>query len=167
MLVSLHSTLDEILFNTVNKIIVQPHMELTTLKKISYKPGLFTSLTSPATSSMSFTRHTDLSVPEMLLFLKLVPTLEPLYWCPLCLECIYISSWHGWLLCFIHVCLCESLELCPTLRDSMGSSPPGSSVHGILQARILEWVAISYFRDLPNQGPNPCLSPLLHWQTNP
>ena len=32
---------------------------------------------------------------------------------------------------------------CPTLCDPMDSSPPGSSVHGILQARILEWVAIS------------------------
>ena len=38
----------------------------------------------------------------------------------------------------------KSLEPCPTLCDPMGSSPPGSSVHGILQARILEWVAISF-----------------------
>ena len=37
MLVSLHSTLDELLFNTVNKIMVQPHMELSTLKEIPYK----------------------------------------------------------------------------------------------------------------------------------
>ena len=35
------------------------------------------------------------------------------------------------------------LQSCPTLRDPMDCSPPGSSVHGILQARILEWVAIS------------------------
>ena len=34
-------------------------------------------------------------------------------------------------------------QLCPTLCDVMDCSPPGSSVHGILQARILEWVAIS------------------------
>ena len=34
-----------------------------------------------------------------------------------------------------------SLQSCPTLCDSMDCSPPGSSVHGILQARILEWVA--------------------------
>ena len=34
----------------------------------------------------------------------------------------------------------------PTLCDPMGCSPPGSSVHGILQARILEWVAISFSR---------------------
>ena len=35
------------------------------------------------------------------------------------------------------------LQSCPPLCDPMDSSPPGSSVHGILQARILEWVAIS------------------------
>ena len=37
-----------------------------------------------------------------------------------------------------------SLQSCPTLCDPMDSSPSGSSVHGILQARILEWVAISF-----------------------
>ena len=37
-------------------------------------------------------------------------------------------------------------QSCPTLCDSVDCSPPGSSVHGILQARILEWVAISYSR---------------------
>ena len=36
-----------------------------------------------------------------------------------------------------------SLQLCMTICNSMDCSPPGSSVHGILQARILEWVAIS------------------------
>ena len=35
-------------------------------------------------------------------------------------------------------------QLCPTLRDPMDPSPPGSSVHGILQARMLEWVAIPF-----------------------
>ena len=35
-------------------------------------------------------------------------------------------------------------ESCPTLWDPMDCSPPGSSVHWILQARILEWVAISF-----------------------
>ena len=37
-------------------------------------------------------------------------------------------------------------QSCPTLWDPMNCSPPGSSVHGVLQARILEWVAIFYFR---------------------
>ena len=48
----------------------------------------------------------------------------------------------------IHTCvgvctsLCSVTRSCPTLRNSMDCSPPGSSVHGISQARILEWVAI-------------------------
>ena len=37
----------------------------------------------------------------------------------------------------------KSLKSCPTLRDPIHSSPPGSPVPGILQARTLEWVAIS------------------------
>ena len=36
----------------------------------------------------------------------------------------------------------KSLQSCPTLCDPMDCSPPGSSVHEILQLRILEWVAI-------------------------
>ena len=38
--------------------------------------------------------------------------------------------------------LCLVAQSCPTLCDRMDCSPPGSSVHGILQARILEWVAM-------------------------
>ena len=40
----------------------------------------------------------------------------------------------------------KSLQSCPTLCDPIGDSPPGSPVPGILQARILEWVAISFSR---------------------
>ena len=39
----------------------------------------------------------------------------------------------------------KSLQSCPTLSDPIDGSPPGSSVHVILQARILEWVAVSVF----------------------
>ena len=38
----------------------------------------------------------------------------------------------------------KSLQLCPTLCDPVDGSPPGSPVPGILQARTLEWVAISF-----------------------
>ena len=38
------------------------------------------------------------------------------------------------------------LQLCPTLWDPIECSPPGSSVHGVLQARILEWVAMPLSR---------------------
>ena len=40
----------------------------------------------------------------------------------------------------------EVAQLCPTLCNPLDCSLPGSSVHGILQARILEWVAISFSR---------------------
>ena len=38
----------------------------------------------------------------------------------------------------------ESLQSCPTLCDPIDGSPPGSPITGILQARTLEWVAISF-----------------------
>ena len=38
----------------------------------------------------------------------------------------------------------EVAQLCPTLSDPMDCSPPGSPVHGILQARVLEWGAIAF-----------------------
>ena len=42
---------------------------------------------------------------------------------------------------YVHAFMCaKSLHLCVTLCNSLDCSPPGSSVHGILQARILEWV---------------------------
>ena len=41
------------------------------------------------------------------------------------------------------------------LCDPVDYSPPGSSIHGILQARILEWVAISFSGDLPDPGIKP------------
>ena len=46
-------------------------------------------------------------------------------------------------------------QSCPTPCDLMDCSPPGSSVHGILQARILEWVAMPSSRHLPNPGIEP------------
>ena len=42
----------------------------------------------------------------------------------------------------VRMCVCA--QLCLTVCDTMGCSPPGSFVHGISQARILEWVAISF-----------------------
>ena len=45
------------------------------------------------------------------------------------------------------LCVCaKSLQSCLTLCNTMDCSPPGSSTHGILQARMLEWVAISFSR---------------------
>ena len=56
-------------------------------------------------------------------------------------------SFLGWVLDHMHLCVCM-----PTLCDPMDCSPPGSSVHGILQARILEWVAMAPPGDLLDPG---------------
>ena len=57
----------------------------------------------------------------------------------------------------------KSLQLCPALCDPMDYSLPGSSVHAILQARILECVVMPSSGDLPNPGiePTPLMSPAL------
>ena len=46
-------------------------------------------------------------------------------------------------------------QSCPTLNDPMDCSLPGSSVHGILQARILEWVSIPFSRGTSEPGIEP------------
>ena len=46
-------------------------------------------------------------------------------------------------------------QLCLTLCDPMDCSPPGFSIHGIFQAIVLEWIAISFSRELPDPGIEP------------
>ena len=67
----------------------------------------------------------------------------------------------------------KSHQSCPTLCDLIDRSPPGSSVPGILQARILEWVAISFSNACNSLGKNtppnyhvhiPIHIPILSWQ---
>ena len=76
---------------------------------------------------------------------------------------VRINQWLG---CgaFLRVCVLVA-QLRPTLYSSMNCSPPGSPVHGISQAGILEWVAISFSRGIfLTQGLNPHLLGLLCWQ---
>ena len=54
----------------------------------------------------------------------------------------------------VDMCVCVSY-LCLTLCDPMDCSPPGSSVHGVLQAGILEWFFVPFFKDLPDLGIKP------------
>ena len=53
--------------------------------------------------------------------------------------CVYKNSFYH-----SHTCAAKSLQSCPTLCDPTDGSPTGSPVPGILQARTLEWVAISF-----------------------
>ena len=72
--------------------------------------------------------------------------------------CKALSVWH--------VCMqAKLLQSCLTLCDPMDYSPPGSSVHGILQARVLEWVAMPSSREssLPRDQTHFCL---VHWQVD-
>ena len=68
--------------------------------------------------------------------------LMPLHW-GLGLQCV---NWRG---TKVKVLVTQS---CPTLCDPRDCSPSGSSVHGILQGRILEWEAIPFSRGLPDPG---------------
>ena len=69
----------------------------------------------------------------------------------------------------MHACVCAKLlQVCPTLGDPMDHGPSGSSVHGILQAKILEWVAIpssSGFSPPRDQARVSCIGRrvLYHW----
>ena len=65
--------------------------------------------------------------------------------------CVWVCVWVC--VCGVGVCVFsrfsaatadKSLQLCPTLCDPIDGSPPGSPIPGILQARTLEWVAISF-----------------------
>ena len=46
----------------------------------------------------------------------------------------------------------EVIQSCPTLSDPIDCSPPGSSIHGIFQARVLEWGAIAFSDEVPRTG---------------
>ena len=54
----------------------------------------------------------------------------------------------------LHPAAAKSLQPCPTLCDPIDGSPPGSSIHGILQARTMEWGAIAFSVFAPQSTPN-------------
>ena len=71
-------------------------------------------------------------------------------------EVLCVFNIFSWVFGFLGACVCaKSFQSCLTLCDAVDGSPPGSSVHGILQARILEWVAIPFSRDLSDPGMEP------------
>ena len=62
------------------------------------------------------------------------------------------------------VCSAQSLQSCPALCNPLDRSLPGSSVHGTLRARTLEWVDISSSRGTSRPRDQTRVSCLLHWQ---
>ena len=71
------------------------------------------------------------------------------------------SIWVPVVLAIAGMYVSSVAKSCPTLCNPMDCSPPGSSLHGIFQARILEWAANCFSGDLRNPGIN---LHLLHWQ---
>ena len=63
-------------------------------------------------------------------------------------------------------CVCVLTSSATSLRNPMDFSLPGSSVHGIILARVLKWIALSYSNVLLDQRSNPHLLCLLHWQVD-
>ena len=64
----------------------------------------------------------------------------------------------------IHIiCVCLVAQSCPTLSNPIDCNPPGSSVHGIFQARILDWVAISSSRGSSWRRDWTCFSCIDRW----
>ena len=81
--------------------------------------------------------------------------------CPLSNWSNFCYNWRMWLHCscvsapLVSFWWSEVSQLCPTLRDPMDCSLSGSSVHGIFQARVLEWIAISFSKGIfPTQESN-------------
>ena len=83
---------------------------------------------------------------------------------------VKVSSPNHWTtrefpICFLCACVhAKSLQSCLTICDPMDSNPQGPPVHGILQARILEWVTMPPPRDFPGPGMEPRSSA---WQEDP
>ena len=71
-------------------------------------------------------------------------------------EILYLQSWSEAKISNIYMKV-KVAQLGPTPSDPVDCSPPGSSVHGIFQARVLEWVAIAFsaslgYRDTKNNA---------------
>ena len=89
-----------------------------------YKKQCKLSLISPTSSHLLYKKYS--------VFLHRRSCTHTFYHCNLCSNLLLLEIYCGGLVA----------KLCPTLCDPMDCSPPGFSVHGIFQARILEWVAI-------------------------
>ena len=104
------------------------------------EPGGLQSTGSQESDMTKVTQHTC-SVSNVILFLLLLPLFAPriLWW-----QVEYSAA----AVAAVAAAAAKSLQSCPTLCDPIDGSPPGSPAPGILQARTLEWVAISFSNTL-------------------
>ena len=83
-------------------------------------------------SSSSILKSRDVTLPTMVHIVKAMAFPVVVYGC------------ESWTIKKTAAAAARSLQSCPTLCDPIDCSPPGSSVHGIFQARVLEWGAIAF-----------------------
>ena len=104
-----------------------------------------------------------LNISEYLYFKKILNSGSHVFHMHICFTTFFqqysfdirILSIFNYVYTHIHIYIhmhAESLKSCPVLCKPMDCSPPGSSVHGILQASILEWVAIHFSRGSSQPG---------------
>ena len=116
----------------------------------------------------TLTPHSEIVTNNI--FRCILPVLKSIRWkqsSPMLSPVFYVSlrlalgvSWWGHFLVSL-VPSCSVIKSCPTLCNPMGCSLPGSSVHGILQVRVLEWVSVSFKKGSSWSNPH-----LLHWQVD-
>ena len=117
---------------TIHPVALVTHISLSVIIQ------LVTKSSNLSTVDLSPTLHYYFLVQDLYLFCpdtKLSVNQSP------CLQ--VSSSWISLLLCLLAAAAAKLLQSCLTLCDPIDGSPPGSPVPGILQARTLEWVAIS------------------------
>ena len=84
----------------------------------------------------SLLKSRDITLPTKVHLVKAMAFLVVMYGC------------ESWTVKKAAAAAAKSLQSCPTLCDPIDGSPPGSPIPGILQARTLEWVAISFSNEL-------------------
>ena len=125
-------------------------MDGTSLSTICCVSSVLSSLQQSLQSSLQHHRLQHARIPCLSLFSRVCSNSSLLsWWCCLMIifsvilfsSCLNLSSIRVF---SIKSAAAKSLQSCPTLCDPIDSSPPGSPIPGILQARTLEWVVISF-----------------------
>ena len=140
---------------SVSHEVMEPDALIFSFLNIEFYASFFTLLFHPYQEALwflfTFYHLVSSASLRLLIFLQavLIPACD---WSSLAFGMMYSVCMHA-----------MSLQLCPTLLDPMDCSPPGSSVHGTLQARIMEWVTMPSSRDLPDPEiePGSLISPAL------